>query len=115
MFSRLKYLVLAAGLLVMPLHGVAAIMSPLLCKGDVRSHVMHSSGAHDHSAQQDDGHGHDGTGNNLEFHPCFSTVSAPLPATLILTAASTYPDRVFAPDTEYDPFIPEQPHRPPLV
>ena len=115
MFSRLKNWALAAALVFMPLHSVAAIMSPLLCKGDVQSHVVHSSVAHDHGAYQDDGHGHDGTGNSLEFHPCFNTVSATLPATLILTAASTYPDRVFAPDTEYEPFIPEQPHRPPLV
>jgi hypothetical protein len=114
--SRLKTLVLAAALLVMPLQGIAASLSDLLCDGEAQMHAMHASSGPDRGTHQDSNHNQDagGTSGNSVYHPCHNTVSAPLVVTF-LAAVPAFPVRAFVPDTLYGLFVPEQPQRPPLA
>lgn len=114
MFLSLKRLALAAVLLVLPLQGVAATLSVLPCSGDAQMHAMHANGGHDRGTDQNSGLDDGSTSGNSADRPCHNTVYAPLFVTL-LAATPDFPVRAFAPDTLYDPFIPEQPQRPPLV
>ena len=114
MFLSLKRLALAAVLLVMPLQGVAATLSVLPCRGDTQMHTMHAGGDHDRGTDQNSGLDDGSTSGNSVDPPCHNTVYAPLFVTL-LAATPDFPARAFAPDTLYDPFIPEQPQRPPLA
>ena len=112
----LKRLVLAAALAVMPLQGVAAALSVLLCHGDAQVHTLHEGGDHGHGAQQA-AHQHDdgnpsGGGN---YHLCCH-LSVTAPSTVTLPAAlPNFPVRAFAPDALHDLFVPAQPQRPPLA
>ena len=110
----LKTLVLAAALLVMPLQGIAASLSDLLCDGEAQLHAMHASSGPDRGMHQDSNQDAGGTSGNSTYHPCHNTVSAPLVVTF-LTAAPDFPVRAFVPDTLYGLFVPEQPQRPPLA
>lgn len=110
----LKTLVLAAALLVMPLQGIAATLSVLLCNGEAQMHAMHASGGQDRGTHQNSNQNEGSTSGNSAYHPCHNTVSAPLVVTLLATAPD-FPVRAFAPDTLFDLFVPEQPQRPPLA
>ena len=110
----LKNLVLAAALLVMPLQGVAATLSVLLCHGDAQIHATHVNGGHDRGTYQHSDQDEDSATGNSAFHPCHNTVSAPLVVTL-LAAAPDFPVRAFMPYPLHDLFVPEQPQRPPLA
>jgi len=114
MSPRLKTLVLAAALLVMPLQGIAATLSDLLCDGEAQMHAMHASGGPDRGTHQDSSEDAGGTSGNSVYHPCHNTISAPLVVTF-LAAAPAFPVRAFVPDTLYGLFVPEQPQRPPLA
>ena len=110
-----KKLVLVLALTVMPLQGVAATLSVLLCHGEAQAHAMHDQGSHDHGARAD-GHPDEGgtTGNHVQHLCCHYTVSAP--ASLALPAA--LPDflvQAFVPDPLHDLFVPDRPQRPPLA
>ena len=109
----LKTLVLAAALLVMPLQGIAATLSVLICDGEAQMHAMHANGGQDRGTHQDSNQDEGSASGNSAYHPCHNTVSAPLFVTL-LPAAPDFPVRAFAPDSLYDLFVPEQPQRPPL-
>lgn len=110
----LKTLVLAAALLVVPLQGIAATLSVLLCDGEAQMHAMHANGGHDRGTHQDINQDEGSTSGSSAYHPCHNSVSAPLVVTL-LAAAPDFPVRAFVPDTLYDLFVPEQPQRPPLA
>lgn len=111
----LKKLVLAAALAAMPLQGVAAAMSVLLCHGDAHAHAIHESGGPDHGPTHDSHHD-DGSGAGVgNYHPCCHyTVTAPSAITLP-AALPDFPIRAFAPDSLHDPFFPDQLQRPPLA
>lgn len=109
MYSRLRRLVLTAALLIMPLQGVAATLSPLLCDMQAYANGHQDFGAH-HNSGQDDG----GASGSSGYHPCQYTVLALLVVAPLPTAPD-FPVRAFAPDVLYDPFVPQQPQRPPLV
>lgn len=110
----LKKLVLAAALLVMPLQGIAASLSDLLCDGEAQMHAMHANGGHDRGAHQDSTQNEGSTSGNSAHHPCHNTVSAPLVVTL-LPDAPDFPILAFAPDPLHDLFVPDRPQRPPLA
>ena len=99
----------------MPLQGVAAAMSVLLCHGEAQAHAMHESGGHDHGPKHDDRHD-DGSGAGFgNYHLCCHyTVTAPSAITLP-AALPDFPTQSFAPDSLHDPYFPEQPQRPPLA
>lgn len=119
MTSWSRKIVLALALAVMPLQGVAAVLSVLLCHGDAQLHALHDQGTHDHgsqhdrrhNSQQDDG----GSKDNPALHFCCN-LSVTVPA--IVTVPSVTPDfpvRAFVPDSLHDLFIPDRPQRPPLA
>ena len=110
----LKELVLAAALLVMPLQGIAATLSLLLCHSEAQKLAMHANGGHDRGTYQDSNQDEGGTSGHSSSHPCQNTVFAPLVVRL-RAAAPDFPVRAFAPDTLYDLFVPELPQRPPLA
>jgi hypothetical protein len=116
--SHIRRFVLAAALVVMPMQGVAATLSVLLCHGDAQLHAVHDQDAHDHGSRQDGHHGShqdDGSTTSPQFHLCCHlSVTAPA----ILTVPSVLPDssvRALAPDSLHDLFFPDQPQRPPLA
>lgn len=113
--SWIKKLVLAAALAVMPLQGVAATLSILVCHGDAQAHAAHAQDNHDHEAHHGN-HNDDGgmTGGSAYHLCCHYTISAPA----IVTLPAALPDflvRAFAPDSLHDLFIPDRPQRPPLA
>jgi len=115
----LKKLVLAAALAVMPLQGVAAALSALLCHGEAQTHAAHAGGGHDHDSHQDGHHdkqqGDDGAASNSIYHLCCHyTVSAPAAVTLPVSLPD-FPVRAFVPDPLHDLFVPDRPQRPPLA
>lgn len=115
MSQWLKKLVLAAALLVMPLQGIAATLSVLLCHGGAQAHATHENGNEGHGMQYD-GPSDPGVppGNNA-FHPCCHYTVAAIPVYSLPAAPPDFSVRTFVPDSLHDLFIPEQPQRPPLA
>lgn len=115
MSLSLKKLVLGAALLVMPLQGIAATLTVLLCQGDAKAHVMHSPGSAAHGAHQGGQQDESGTGSPVANHPCCNHIDS---ASSVVNSPAALPDfqiRAFAPDPWYDLFVPEQLQRPPLA
>lgn len=114
-----RKIVLALAFTVMPMQGLAATLSILLCHGDAQLHALHDQDAHDHgaghdghaSSQHDDGALQDAATLHFCCHLSV-TVSA------VVTVPSLSPDfplRSFAPDALHDLHFPDQPQRPPLA
>jgi len=115
MSLSLKKFVLAAALLVMPLQGVAASLSVLLCHGDLRAHIMHAMDAGDRATVGDSQSDNGGIGGDLAYHPCCHNVVSAAPIAAPLAAQPEFPVRTFAPDALRDLFVPDRPQRPPLA
>jgi hypothetical protein len=124
--SWIRKLVLAAALAVMPLHGIAATLTVLLCHGDSPMHGLHVApvASHDHGdhaaahSQEHVGASHDESGadsNGASYHLCCNLTASAPPSIRIDTALPDFPVRAFVPDTLHDLFVPEQPQRPPLA
>ena len=110
----LKRLVLTAAIAVMPLQGVAAAMSVLLCHGNAQAHAMHESVGHDHGPNQDIRHDNGEIGAG-DYHLCCHFTVTALP---LFTLPMTLPEftvRAFVPDSLHNLFFPDQPQRPPLA
>lgn len=115
MTSWCRKLALVLALTVMPLHGIAATLSVLLCHGEAQAHAMHDDGSHDHGAFHDNHHDEGGTTGNSAHHACCN-VTASASSVLTLPAAQPdFPVRAFAPDPLQDLFVPDRPQRPPLA
>jgi hypothetical protein len=121
----LRRLVLAAALAVMPLQGVAATLTVLLCHGDAQAHGMHAATAesHDHGghvaahshAPGAASHDESGGNNGASYHLCCN-LTASAPASISIDASlPNFPVRAIVPDTLHDLFVPDQPQRPPLA
>jgi hypothetical protein len=116
----LKRLVLAAALAVMPLQGVAATLSVLLCHGEAQAHSSHAGDGHDHSAQSDSHHAaqqpaDDNAGSGAPYHLCCH-FTASAPATMTPQAVSIdFPTQAYTPEPLHDLFVPDRPQRPPLA
>lgn len=109
-------------LAVMPMQGIAGVLTVLLCHGDAQAHSMHASGAHEHDAE-DAGHEHEhqaggqednSTGKFSNHLCCNLTASAP-PVVTFTPAPPDFPVQAFAPAPLHDLFIPDRPQRPPLA
>jgi hypothetical protein len=111
---RLKMFVLAAALTVLPLQGIAAAMSALLCHGDAQAHATHEGSSHDHGSSQGKHHDEGAAGESSYHLCCHYTVSVPS-VIVVATAPPDFPVRAFDPDSLHDLFVPEQPQRPPLA
>lgn len=120
---------LAAALLVMPLHGIAATLTVLLCHGDAQAHAAHAGAGHDHTGHDHDGHpqpsthqhghgdpaGSDDSSAGSAFHLCCNLTASVPPSTSIVTQLPEFPVRALAPEILHDLFVPELPQRPPLA
>ena len=121
---RIKRFVLAIALAVMPLQGIAATLTVLLCHGDAQVHEMHAAGHHnhdDHASAHSDQHGvsaqdeNGAASNSASYHLCCNlTASAPASVS-IDTVLPDFEARAFVPAPLHDLFVPDQPQRPPLV
>ena len=115
MFPRLKTLVLAAALLVMPLQGIAATLSDLLCDGEAQMHATHASGGPERGTHHDSNQDADGTNGNSVYHPCGNHIVSAPPISNLPAALPDFPVQAFAPDPFHDLFLPDRPQRPPLA
>lgn len=115
MSLSLKKFVLAAALLVMPLQGIAASLSVLLCHGDLRAHIMHVMDAGDRATAGDSQSDNGGIGGDIAYHPCCHNIVSAAPIVAPLAAQPEFPVRAFAPHSLHDLFVPELPQRPPLA
>jgi hypothetical protein len=127
-YSWIRRLVLAAAIAVMPLQGIAATLTVLLCHGDAQAHGAHVAlghAGHDHgdhgaahSHENEPGvatHDENGSGNSAPYHLCCN-LTASAPASIHIDAV--LPDfsvRALVPDVRNDLYIPDQPQRPPLA
>jgi hypothetical protein len=120
MFAWSRKLALVLALAAMPLQGVTAVLTVLLCHGDARAHAMHVPDGHNHG---DAGHdGHHGAAQdegsaalNAAYHLCCNmTVSVP-PSVIVPAVVPNFPVRASAPHLLHDLFIPDRPQRPPLA
>ena len=110
-----KKLVLLLALTVMPLQGVAATLSILLCHGEAQAHAMHDQGSHDHGAPHDNYQDKGGTTGSSAYHLCCNITASAPPVMMLAAVPPDFPVRAFVPDPLHDLFVPEQPQRPPLA
>jgi hypothetical protein len=115
----LRRFVLAAALVVTPLHGIAATLTVLLCHGDAQVHASHAASGHA-EGEHAGSHSHGSTdsdegGSNSIFHLCCNLTASAPPAAIIASYLPDFPVRVFQPDQLHDSFVPELPQRPPLA
>ncbi len=122
MVTWCRKFVLLLALAVMPLQGIAATTSVLLCHmgGEERAaHVMHAQDVHDHhEVNQDFHHGHDSDGRpgtQAVGHSCFHHFASALPVVTLPAVILGFHVRVSSPHVLYDFFIPERHQRPPLA
>jgi hypothetical protein len=117
MLNGAKRFVLLLALVMLPVQGLAAGLSGLVCDADSdepTTHVAHANHGHDHGAQRDS-HPNDGGANIQHEHfSCHHLVSI-LPA---VTLPATLPDFPVWASLSHglpDLFVPDRPQRPPLA
>lgn len=120
--SYIKKLVLAAALAVMPLQGIAATLTVLLCHGDAQIHGAHATASHGHGDHQAaHQHEHGATGNDESgatsqfFHLCCNLTASAPPSFSVDATQPDFPVRASLPDPMHDLFVPDRPQRPPLA
>lgn len=117
--KRYAKFVVVAVLAVMPLQGMTAALSALLCHGEAQGHAMHAGSAHEHGSPHDgQPHRHEGAGDassNPLHHPCcHHSVAAPAAVAPAVTPPD-FPAYTRAPHHLQDLFVPDRPQRPPLA
>ena len=117
LWLRKSVLLLAfAGL---PLQGVAATLSNLLCPGDANAPAMHIDESDVHGAHNDgprDGQqNNEGSTTNAVPHLCGHVTVVACSSMALMFALPDSPVQVFLPDPLHDLFCPDQPQRPPLA
>lgn len=116
----MKKAVLLLAVLVMPLQGVAATLSILLCHGDAQAHAMHGQPVHDHAAAHDQTHHHTyndnaGANSDLSYHLCCHHTLSGLPVMALAPAIPDFSLIAVAPEPLHDLYFPDRPQRPPLA
>jgi hypothetical protein len=118
----IKKAVLAAAIAVMPLQGIAAVLTVLMCHGDSQIHATHKGDGHEHvdsapDPQHDHGAtaGSDGSSSDASFHLCCNLAASVPSAHGIDARLPDFPVRAIVPDSLHELFVPEQPQRPPLA
>ncbi len=113
-----KKILMIALLLVMPIQGIAASVSHLLCASSSATEPMDTGSGHHHgdsvAAQEHDHEGSSNDGNDTHAgHLSCHQVSSGIPSITVLTFVGDLP--VYHPSSFTSPnlFIPEQPQRPP--
>jgi hypothetical protein len=116
MHNRLKHIVFAVLLLILPLQGLAAALTPILCHSDEQQQTVVSVQAHgsDPSSHEEPTSNHDGkAGADYSGHLCchYPVGAMPVPfAAFADSGPSTY---VSLPQVLPSLFSPEQQLRPP--
>jgi hypothetical protein len=116
---RIKRFVLAVALAVMPMQGVAAALSVLLCHGDAQLHALHDQSTHDHDSHHDGHYNNPQDDGGSKDHPALHfccNLNVTVPAIVAVPSVTPdFPVQAFVPDSLHDLFFPDQPHRPPLA
>ena len=122
MSAWIRKVVVAAVIAMMPLQGIAAVLTVLLCHGDSQAHAVHQGEGHDHpdsavDHQHDHGAtaGHEGSAGEPSFHLCCNLVASVPPARSVDTHLPEFLARPIVPAPLHDLFVPELPQRPPLA
>ena len=110
-----RKLVLVLALAVMPLQGMAATLSVLLCHGDAQAHAVHTQDNQEHSMHHDGDPDEGGATGHSAYHLCCNVTASAPPFMTLPAVPHDFPVRAFVPDSLYDLFVPEQPQRPPLA
>jgi hypothetical protein len=118
----IKKAVLIAAISMMPLQGIAAVLTVLMCHGDSQIHATHAGEAHHHdepAADQHHGHaagaGDESSTGDASFHLCCNLAASVPPARNLDTRLPQFLVRAAIPAPLHDLFVPELPQRPPLV
>jgi ABC-type Zn2+ transport system substrate-binding protein/surface adhesin len=118
----IKKAVLVAAISMMPLQGIAAVLTVLMCHGDSQVHATHQAEGHHHSDPAPDHHhdhgaaaGGDGSSGDISFHLCCNLAASVPPARNIDTRLPDFLVRAAVPAPLHDLFVPELPQRPPLA
>ena len=115
MAPHIKKLVLLAVMLVMPLQGIAATLSVLLCHGDAQAHAMHAQDGHDHGMYHDGHQDESGTTGSHAGHFCSHLVVSGLPEVILPAITPDLLVQVSASHLLHDSHFPDRPQRPPLA
>lgn len=107
--------VLALALAVMPLQGIAATLSTLMCHGNGQAHVLQLPGHADAVAHPGSPQDESGAISPIVHHPCCNHIFSAPPVAVAPAALPDFPLGVLAPDLTPALFFPEQPQRPPLA
>lgn len=110
-----RKLVLALAFAVMPLQGVAATLSVLLCHGEAPAPAMNDQDSHDHGAPHGNSQDEGGTTGDAPYQLCYNITVSALPIMTLPTVVPEFSVRAFVPEPLYDPFVPDRPQRPPLA
>jgi hypothetical protein len=116
--SSIRKWVLAVAIAVMPVQGIAATLTVLICHGDAQAHATHQAAGHEHqeSHSHDHGAGNDeGAATGNSYHLCCNLTASAPPSFTINTAPPHFSVQALVPDPLHDLFDPEQPQRPPLA
>lgn len=116
MSNRAKHFVLILALAVLPLQGMAAAFSSIVCHdglGDPVATVTHAGGGHGHGAEHHSP-SDDGQESGVDHASCHPLTPV-LPVVSLPATAADFP--VWAPASHALPdlFIPDRPQRPPLA
>lgn len=118
MLNGAKRFVLLLALVMLPVQGLAAALSGLVCDADSKeqtAHVAHASDSHDHGAQRDS-QPNDDDGANIQYEhfSCHHLVSI-LPAVTLPATLPEFPVWASLSHSLPDLFVPDRPQRPPLA
>lgn len=116
MHNRFKHIVFAVLLLILPLQGLAAALTPILCHSDEQQQTAVSVQTHgsDSSSHEEPTSNHDGkAGTGYSGHLCCHHPVGAMPATFAAFADSGPSTYVSLPQVWPSLFSPEQQLRPP--
>ena len=114
MSSWVKKLVLMLAIAVMPLQGIAATLSVLLCHGETETRAMHTQDGHDHGTHQPGQQDDAGPSGDLTYHLCCHHTVSGVPVLTLHPAMADFSMLTAAPQPLHDLFFPDRPQRPPL-
>lgn len=113
-----RKLVLLIALALIPVQGIAATISPLLCRNDAAGHgapPVNAVDGHDHGARYDARQSDGGTASAQVDHPCCHPASCWLPSVTPSAGTPPFPAWIAVLDLPQSLHFPELYGRPPLA
>lgn len=117
MLNGAKRFVLLLALVMLPVQGIAAALSSIVCdagSNEPTAHVAHAKDGHDHGAQRE-GLPDDSDANIQHEHFSCHHLVFMLPAVTPPTTVSDFPVWASLSHSLPDLFVPDRPQRPPLA